>query len=142
MADYINFNKEIIKELEFRQKGSGIKGRGKIKKAEKERNKIKGHKAHITKKYNSGAISEAERQIMNKPLENEMAALNKYIKDHEKKLELEKKIRRKQRGGNVMFFNDVKQLLKKLELITGEVLAGNTSIQMRNMGEWENVNNQ
>ena len=41
---------------------------------------------------------------------------------------------RKQRGGNVMFFNDVNQLLKKLELIIGEVLAGNTSITMRNMG--------
>ena len=63
-----------------------------------------------------------------------MAALNKYIKDHKKKLELEKKIRRKQRGGNVMFFNDVNQLLKKLELIIGEVLAGNTSIKMRNTG--------
>ena len=66
-----------------------------------------------------------------------MAVLNKYIKDHKKKLELEKKIkgrRRKQRGGNVMFVNDVKQLLKKLELIIGEVIAGNTSINMRNMG--------
>ena len=33
-----------------------------------------------------------------------------------------------------MFFNDVNQLLKKLELIIGEVLAGNTSIKMRNTG--------
>ena len=41
---------------------------------------------------------------------------------------------RRQRGGNVVFFNDVKQLLKKLELIIGEVIAGNTSIQMRNTG--------
>ena len=32
-----------------------------------------------------------------------------------------------------MFFNDVKQLLKKLELIVGEILAGNT-IEMRNTG--------
>ena len=43
-------------------------------------------------------------------------------------------IRRKQRGGNVMFFNNPKELLKKLELIIGERLAGNTSIEMRNMG--------
>ena len=73
---------------------------------------------------------------MNKRLGNEIAVLNKYIKDHKKKLELEKKIkgRRKQRGGNVMFFNDPKQILKKLELIIGEILAGNTSIDMRNMG--------
>ena len=33
-----------------------------------------------------------------------------------------------------MFFNDPKQLRKKLELIVGEMLAGNTSIDMRNMG--------
>ena len=41
---------------------------------------------------------------------------------------------RKKRGGNVVFFNDAKQLLKKLELIVGEIIAGNTSINMRNMG--------
>jgi len=38
------------------------------------------------------------------------------------------------RGGNVMFFNNPKQLLKKLEIIIGEIMAGNTSIKMRNMG--------
>ena len=76
-------------------------------------------------------------QIMNKRLDNEIAVLNKYIKDHKKKLQLDNKIKglvRKKRGGNVVFFNDPKQLLKKLELIVGEVLAGNTSIQMRNIG--------
>ena len=38
------------------------------------------------------------------------------------------------RGGETMFFNNTKQLLKTLELIIGERLAGNTSIKMRNMG--------
>ena len=38
------------------------------------------------------------------------------------------------RGGNIVFFNDVKQLLKKLELIVGEIAAGNTSVEMRNIG--------
>ena len=109
--------------------GLGIKGRGKIKKAEKERNRIKGYKATVTKKYNGGAISKAEMQIINKRLDNEMAVLNKYIKDHKKI-----KGRKKQRGGNVVFFNDAKQLLKKLELIVGEIIAGNTSINMRNIG--------
>ena len=33
-----------------------------------------------------------------------------------------------------MFFNNPKTLLKKLELIIGEIMAGNTSIDMRNMG--------
>jgi len=40
----------------------------------------------------------------------------------------------KQKGGNV-FFNDPKQLLKKLEIIIGEIMAGNTSIKMRNTGD-------
>ena len=119
--------KQKIKET----KGSGIKGRGIIKKMEKDRNRIKGYKAYVTKIYNSGVISEAERQIMNKQLDNKIAELNKYIKDHKKKI---KGRGRKQRGGNVMFFNDVKQLLNKLELIIGEIIAGNTSIKMRNTG--------
>ena len=33
-----------------------------------------------------------------------------------------------------MFFNNPEELIKKLELIVGEKLAGNTSIQMRNTG--------
>ena len=121
---------ELYKKVE-EMTGSGIKGRGIIKKAKKERNRIKGYKADVTKKYNSGTILEAERQIMNKRLDDARAVLNEYIKDHKKKI---KGRRRKQRGGNVMFFNDVKQLLNKLELIIGEIIAGNTSIQMRNTG--------
>ena len=42
--------------------------------------------------------------------------------------------RRQQRGNGVVFFNDPNQLLKKLELIIGEIVAGNTSVDMRNMG--------
>ena len=93
----------------------------------------------LQKKYKIGKISESDRQIMNKRLDNTRAVLNKYKKLYENKLKTIKgsgiKGRgRKQRGGNVMFFNDVKQLLTKLELIICEVLAGNTSIQMRNTG--------
>jgi len=40
----------------------------------------------------------------------------------------------RQKGGNVMFFNDPKQLLKKLEIIIVEIMANNTSIKMRNTG--------
>ena len=32
------------------------------------------------------------------------------------------------------FYNDPKDLLKKLELIIGGIVAGNTSIEMRNTG--------
>ena len=76
--------------------------------------------------------------MMNKRLDDARAVLNEYIKHHKTKLNEIKgsgiKGRRRKRGGNVMFFNDTKQLLKKLELIVGEIIAGNTSINMRNMG--------
>ena len=110
-----------------------------INDAEKERKKLGGYKANVTKQYKKGVISKADRQMMNKWLDDARAVLNEYIKHHKTKLETIKgsgiKGRgRKQRGGNVMFVNDAKQLLNKLELIIGEVIAGNTSIQMRNTG--------
>ena len=110
-----------------------------IKDANFKRKQLSGFKANVTKKYKSGNLSEAERQVMNKRIDNARVTLNEYIKHYDTKLKTMKcsgiKGRgRRQRGGNVVFFNDVKQLLKKLELIIGEVIAGNTSIQMRNTG--------
>ena len=110
-----------------------------IKDAKFKRKQLGGFKANITKEYKKGKISEADRQVMNKRIDNTRVVLNEYIKHYDTKLKTMKgsgiKGRgRRQRGGNVVFFNDVKQLLKKLELIIGEVIAGNTSIQMRNTG--------
>jgi len=113
-----------------------------IKQAKEESKKIPGYKSDVTKKYKLKKITETEKYIRNKKLNYDNIVLKEYIKNLEDiKHELKpikgsgiKGRRRKQRGGNVMFFNDVKQLLKKLELIIGEVIAGNTSIQMRNTG--------
>ncbi|KAL9951440.1 hypothetical protein ACROYT_G021428 [Oculina patagonica] len=107
-----------------------------LEKAKYKRRQLKGFKANVTKEYNRGTISEAERQIKNKRINNARVALNDYIKHYESKAKTIKGsgIRKKQKGGNVIFFNDVKQLLKKLELIIGSINAGNTSVKMRNMG--------
>ena len=107
-----------------------------IKYAKTKRNELKGSKAHVTKQYNSGAISAADRQVRNKRIDNARAALKEYIEHYDTKLETIKGsgIRRKRKGGNVIFFNKPKELIKKLDLIIGEILAGNTSIDMRNMG--------
>ena len=110
-----------------------------IKDATFKRNQLRGFKANVTKKYKMGEISEADRQVMNKRIDNTRVTLKEYIKHYDTKLKTMKGSGIKgrgsrQRGGNVVFFNDVKQLLKKLELIIGEVIAGNTSIQMRNTG--------
>ena len=103
-----------------------------LKNAKLERNKLKGKKSNVTKKYNKGEIFEAEKQVENKNIDDTRAVLNDYIHLIESKLQTMKgsgiKGRgRKQRGGNVVFFNDVKQLLNKLELIIGEIIAGNTN---------------
>ena len=42
---------------------------------------------------------------------------------------------RRQRGRGTYFFNDAKEMLQKLTLAIAEMEAGNTSLQMRNMGQ-------
>ena len=106
----------------------------KLKEAEFKRNQLKGYKTNVSKDYNKGKISEAQKTLDYKRIDNARAVLNQYIKPYENKVKTMEGSGLKKRGGNIVFFNDVKQLLKKLELIVGEILAGNTSIEMRNTG--------
>ena len=106
----------------------------KLKDAEFRRNQLKGSKAHVAKEYKKGKIGEAQKTMDYKRIDNARAVLNQYIKHYENKVEMMEGSGLKKRGGNIVFFNDVKQLLKKLELIVGEISAGNTSIEMRNTG--------
>ena len=106
----------------------------KLKDAVIKRNQLKGHKTHVSKEYKKGKISEAQKTLDYKRIDNARAVLNQYIKHYENKVKMMEGSGLKKRGGNIVFFNDVKQLLKKLELIVGEILAGNTSIEMRNTG--------
>ena len=106
----------------------------KIKDAKSRRHQLKGYKSQVSQSYNKGKIGEAQKTLDYKRIDNARAVLNQYIKHYENKVEMMKGSGIKKRGGNIVFFNDVKQLLKKLELIVGEILAGNTSIEMRNTG--------
>ena len=106
----------------------------KLKEAEFKRNQLKGYKTNVSKDYNKGKISEAQKTLDYKRIDNARAVLNQYIKHYENKVKTMEGSGIKKRGGNIVFFNDVKQLLKKLELIVGEISAGNTSIEMRNTG--------
>ena len=106
-----------------------------INDAKFKRNKLKAYKGNVTKQYKSGNITEADRQEENKRVDRAMRTLNEYIKHYQNKIETIKGSgRKKQKGGNVIFFNKPKELIKKLDLIVGEISAGNTSIDMRNMG--------
>ena len=108
-----------------------------IGKATNERNKLKGLKSGNTKRFKAGKINEKEFKRNNKTIDDSSIFLSAYINKNKKLLDTFTKkgsgIRRKM-GGNVMFFNDPKKLLKKLEIIIGSKKAGNTSVELRNMG--------
>ena len=79
---------------------------------------------------------EQKDRLKIKRIDNARSILNEYIKHYKSKVKTMKAsgIRGKQRGGSIMFYNNVKQLLKKLELIVSEIMAGNTCVEMRNTG--------
>ena len=106
----------------------------KLKDAEHKRNQLKGRKTQVLLAYKKGDIGEAQKTMDYKRIDNARAVLNQYIKHYANKVKMMKGSGLKKRGGNIVFFNDAKQLIKKLELIVGEISAGNTSIEMRNTG--------
>ena len=57
-----------------------------IKNANFKRKQLSGFKANVTKKYKKGEISEADRQVMNKRIDNTRVTLNEYIKHYDTKL--------------------------------------------------------
>ena len=106
----------------------------KLEAANHKRNQLKGRKTQVSQAHNKGKIGEAEKTLKYKKIDNERAVLNQFIKHYGNKVKMMEGSGLKKRGGNIVFFNDAKQLLKKLELIVGEISAGNTSIEMRNTG--------
>ena len=106
----------------------------KLKDAEHKRNQLKGRKTQVLLAYKKGDIGEAQKTLEYKRIDNARAVLKQYIQHYANKVKTMEGSGLKKRGWNIVFFNDVKQLLKKLELIVGEILAGNTSIEMRNTG--------
>ena len=104
----------------------------KLESAIKKRQQLNGLKSQVSHAYKKEKIGEAEKTLEYKRIDDARHVLNRFIKHYGNKMKEGSGL--KKRGGNIVFFNDVKQLLKKLELIVGEILAGNTSIEMRNTG--------
>ena len=92
-------------------------------------------KSAATKKFKKGEIDAAERDRKHQNSDKFRGELNDYINPYKVK---SKSIKgygtKRQLGRGVYFYNDPKELLQKLTLIIGEIEAGNTSIEMRNMG--------
>ena len=107
------------------------------KDAKEKRQQLNGHSMNITKKLNSGSITEAEAQYRRKIIKDTRKVLIDYIDYNNQRLKnikgsgLKKKTKR---GGQVMFFNNPTEMMKKLELIIGSKVAGNNSIELRNTG--------
>ena len=84
-------------------------------------------------------ISEAEAQMRRKVIQETGKVLTDYKKYNNQKLEIIKgsglKKKTKRGGsGQVHFFNDPTEMIKKLELVIGSMAAGNDSIELRNTG--------
>ena len=93
------------------------------------RKKITTLKGINTRKINQGEISKEEGRKIRKKLDIQGEVLDRfslYLKNY--------KTGKGLKGGNIMLYNNPNELLKKLEIILGEIAAGNTSIKMRNMG--------
>ena len=111
-----------------------------LKKAKEKRQQLNGYWSDITKKLNSGLITEAEAQCRRKILQDTRKVLTDYMNYHQQKLQKLKSIKgsglkkKTKRGGQVMFFNNPTEMIKKLELIIGSKVAGNNSIELRNTG--------
>ena len=133
LTNYDNIEKRL-KQPEMTQRNIKRYINEKLEDARFKRHQLKGYKSQVSQAYNKGKIGEVQKTMDYKRIDNARAVLNQYIKHYENKVKMMKGSGLKKRGGNIMFFNDVKQLLKKLELIVGEILAGNTSIEMRNTG--------
>ena len=107
--------------------------------AKDQRSKLNGYSTDVTKKLKKGLISEAEAQMKRQTIRDTRKVLNDYINYNNQKLKnikgsgLKKKTKRGG-SGQVHFFNDPTEMIKKLELVIGSMAAGNDSIELRNTG--------
>ena len=108
-----------------------------LKNAKEKRQQLSGYSMNITKKLNSGSITEAEAQYQRKIIQDTRKVLTDYVNYNNQRLKnikgsgLKKKTKK---GGQIMFFNNPTEMMKKLELIIGSKVAGNNSIELRNTG--------
>ena len=86
------------------------------------------------KKFNKGEITEESKNIAHNRSDELRKDINDYIKHYKFKSKSIKGYGLK-KGRGAYFFNDVKEMLQKLTLIIAEMEAGNSSLQMRNMGQ-------
>ena len=108
-----------------------------LKNAKDQRSKLTGYSTDVTKKLKSGLITQAEAQYRRKIILDTRKVLNEYIGYNKQRLSTLKGsglMKKRTRGGQIHFFNNPTDMLKKLELIIASMAAGNNSIELRNTG--------
>ena len=106
-----------------------------LKNAKDQRSKLTGYSTDVTKKSKSGLITAAEAQYRRKVIHDTRKVLNDYINYNNQRLKNIKGSGLKvKKGGQVQFFNNPTEMIKKLELIIGSIVAGNNSLDLRNTG--------
>ena len=105
-----------------------------LKNPETRRKSVTAVKSNATKDFYKGNITENEWQLIHDRVTKREKEIADYKKHFRSKL---KSIKGSgiQRGRGAYFFNDAKEMLQKLTLIIAEMEAGNTSIDMRNVGQ-------
>ena len=97
------------------------------------RNQLKGYKASFTKKFKKGEITEEQKNWQHQRIDRSFKVVNEYIKYFDKKVKQMAGSGLK-KGGTISFFSNPTDLLQKLEVIIGSILAGNTNVGIRNTG--------
>ena len=108
-----------------------------LKNAKDQRSKLTGYSTDVTKKLKSGLITQAEAQYRRKIIMDTRKVLNEYIGYNKQRLttfEGSGFRKKRKRGGQIQFFNNPAEMMKKLELIIASMAAGNNSIELRNTG--------
>ena len=100
------------------------------------RNQLKGYKSSFTKKFKKGEITEEQKNWQHQRIDRSSQVLGEYIRHYKAKQKTLKGsgVRRRKKGGTVRFFSNPKELLQKLEVIIGSILAGNANVGIRNTG--------
>ena len=74
-----------------------------LKDAKFKRHQLKGYKSQVPQAYNKGKISEAQKTMDYKRIDNARAVLNQYIEHYKNKVKMMKGSGLKKRGGNIVF---------------------------------------
>ena len=91
-------------------------------------------KLNATRSFIKGKITKEERDLAHNRSNELQEDIKDYMEYHKSKIKTIKGSGR-QRGRGAYFLNDAKEMLQKLTLIIAEMEAGNSSLQIRNMGQ-------